>query len=49
MFALANFTIPDGEMLVVEMNEKQVGRHQRFEVQGEDVANAETIDEVRVL
>ena len=31
------------------MNEKQGGRHQRFEVQGEDVANAETIDEVRVL
>ena len=49
VFALPKFTIPDGKMLVVEMNEKQGGRHQRFEVQGEDVANAETIDEVRVL
>lgn len=49
VFALPKFTIPDGKMLVVEMSEKHGGRHQAFEVQGEDVANAENIDEVRVL
>ena len=43
VFALPKFTIPDGKMLVVEMNEKQGGRHQRFEVQGEDVANADEL------
>ena len=42
------FTIPDGKQLVVEMNEKDGGRHQTFTVENEDLVQAETINELRV-
>ena len=43
VFALPKFTIPDDKKLVVEMYEKQGGRHQSFEVVNEDLVRAETI------
>ena len=48
VFCLPKFTIPDGKQLVVEMNEKDGGRHQTFTVENEDLVQAETINELRV-
>ena len=48
VFCLSKFTIPDGKQLIVEMNEKEGGRHQSFVVEDEDLVNAETIDELNV-
>lgn len=48
VFCLPKFTIPDDKQLVVEMNEKEGGRHQSFVVENEDLVNAETIDELKV-
>ena len=48
VFTLPKFTIPDGKKLVVEMYEKQGGRHQTFELENEDLVQAETINELRV-
>ena len=48
VFCLQKFTIPDGKQLVVEMNEKDGGRHQTFVVENEDLVQAETINELRV-
>ena len=48
VFALPKFTIPDDKKLVVEMFEKQGGRHQSFEVVNEDLVRAETINELKV-
>ena len=48
VFALPKFTIPDGKKLVVEMYEKQGGRHQSFEVENEDLVRAETVNELKV-
>ena len=45
---MPKFTIPDGKKLVVEMYEKQGGRHQTFELENEDLVQAETINELRV-
>ena len=44
VFCLPKFTIPDGKQLVVEMNEKDGGRHQTFTVENEDLVQAETIN-----
>lgn len=48
VFALPKFTLPDDKKLVVELAEKQGGRHQEFEVASEDLVRAETINELRV-
>ena len=48
VFCLPKFTIPDGKRLVVEMNEKNGGRHQTFTVENGDLVQAETINELRV-
>ncbi|RHO65602.1 conjugative transposon protein TraN [Parabacteroides sp. AF48-14] len=48
VFALEKFTIPDDKMLVVELNEQNGGRHQRFEVDNADLVRAKVIDELKV-
>ena len=48
VFALPKFTLPDDKKLVVEMYEKQGGRHQAFEIENEDLVRAETINELKV-
>ena len=45
---MAKFTIPDGKCLVVELNEKNGGRHQSFVVENEDLVRARVIDELKV-
>jgi conjugative transposon TraN protein len=48
VFALDKFTIPDDKQLVVELNEKNGGRHQSFTVENEDLVRAKVINELRV-
>ena len=48
VFTLDKFTIPDGKCLVVELNEKNGGRHQSFVVENEDLVRANVIDELKV-
>lgn len=48
VFALPKFTIPDDKKLVVEMFEKQGGRHQVFELENGDLVRAETVNELKV-
>lgn len=48
VFCFQKFTIPDDKQLVVEMNEKDGGRHQSFTIENEDLVLSETISELRV-
>jgi conjugative transposon TraN protein len=48
VFALQKFTIPDGKHLIVELYEKNGGRHQRFTVENEDIVRARVIDDLKV-
>lgn len=43
VFAFNKFTIPDKKQLVVELFEKDGGRHQRFVIKNADLAKARTI------
>ena len=45
---MAKFTIPDDKCLVVELNEKNGGRHQSFVIENEDLVRAGTINELQV-
>jgi hypothetical protein len=45
VFALPKFTIPDGKHLIVELFEKNDGRHQRFTVENEDITRARIIND----
>lgn len=48
VFALPKFTIPDDKMLVIELNEQNGGRHQRFTVDNADLVRARVINELKV-
>lgn len=48
VFTMDKFTIPDDKQLVVELNEKNGGRHQSFTIENEDLVRAKVIDELRV-
>ncbi len=48
VFTMAKFTIPDDKCLVVELNEKNGGRHQSFVIENEDLVMAQTINELSV-
>jgi conjugative transposon TraN protein len=48
VFALPKFTIPDGKHLIVELYEKNGGRHQYFVVENEDIVRAKVIDDLKV-
>lgn len=48
MFALEKFTIPDDKQLVIEIAEKEGGRHQSFVVENEDIVRANVIDELSI-
>ncbi|MFR0678825.1 conjugative transposon protein TraN [Dysgonomonas mossii] len=48
IFTLAKFTIPDDKMLVVELNEQEGGRHQRFTLDNADLIRAKVINELKV-
>ncbi len=48
VFTLPKFTIPDNKQLVVELNEKEGGRHQSFVVENADLVRAEVINELEM-
>lgn len=48
VFALEKFTIPDDKQLVIEVAEKEGGRHQSFIVENEDIVRANVIDELSI-
>ena len=48
VFTMAKFTIPDDKCLMVELNEKNGGRHQSFVIENEDLVRANTINELQV-
>ena len=48
VFALEKFTIPDDKQLVIEVAEKDGGRHQSFVVDNEDIVRANVIDELSI-
>ena len=48
VFALEKFTIPDDKQFVIEVAEKEGGRHQSFVVDNEDIVRANVIDELSI-
>lgn len=48
VFTLPKFTIPDDKHLVIELNEKEGGRHQSFTVENSDLIRAKVINELKV-
>ncbi len=48
VFTLPRFTIPDDKHLVVELYEKEGGRHQTFTVENADLVRAKVINELKV-
>jgi conjugative transposon TraN protein len=48
VFALQKFTIPDGKQLIIELYEKNGGRHQRLTVENEDIIRARAIDDLKM-
>lgn len=47
VFAMNKFTIPDDKRLVVELFEKNGGRHQSFVIGNDDIIHAETISNIK--
>lgn len=47
VFTLPKFTIPDDKYLVIELHEKEGGRHQTFTVENADLVRAKVINELK--
>ena len=45
---MAKFTMPDDKCLVVELTEKNGGRHESFTIENEDLVRARNIDELSI-
>ena len=48
VFTLPKFTIPDDKHLIIELNEKEGGRHQSFIVENANLVRAKVINELKV-
>lgn len=48
VFTLPKFTIPDDKHLVIELHEKEGGRHQTFTVENADLVRAKVINELKI-
>ena len=48
VFAMSKFTIPDDKRLVVELFEKNGGRHQDFIIDNSQIIRAQTINELKI-
>jgi conjugative transposon TraN protein len=48
VLAMSKFTIPDDKRLVVELFEKNGGRHQSFTINNSDIIKADTINELKI-
>ncbi|NCD04226.1 MAG: conjugative transposon protein TraN [Clostridia bacterium] len=47
VFTLQKFTIPDDKQFIIELNEKEGGRHQSFIVENADLVRAKVINELK--
>ena len=47
VFSLPKFTIPDDKHLIIELHEKEGGRHQTFAVENADLVRAKVINELK--
>lgn len=47
VFTLQKITIPDDKQLIIELNEKEGGRHQSFIVENADLVRAKVINELK--
>ena len=48
VFALPRFTLPEGKQLLIELNEKDGGRHQSFTLKSDDLIRAKGISKLRI-
>ena len=48
VFTLPKYTIPDDKHLIIELNEKEGGRHQSFIVENANLVRAKVINELKV-
>jgi len=48
VFVIRKITIPDDKQLVIELFEKDGGRHQRFVIENSDLIHAHLIDELKI-
>lgn len=48
VYTLPKFTIPDDKVLVVELVEKNGGRHQNIRIESSDIVNARVINELKI-
>ena len=48
VYTLPKFTIPDDKILVVELVEKNGGRHQNIRIESWDIVNARVINELKI-
>lgn len=48
VFVIDKITIPDGKQIVIELFEKNGGRHQQFVIENSDLIRARVIDELKV-
>ena len=48
VFTLPQFTLPEGKKLLVELNEKNGGRHQSFVLENADLVRAKSISKLKV-
>ena len=48
VFAMPRFTLPEGKQLLIELNEKDGGRHQSFTLKNDDLIRAKGISKLKV-
>lgn len=48
VFALPRFTLPEGKQLLIELHEKDGGRHQSFTLKSDDLIRAKGISKLRI-
>ena len=48
VYVLPQFTIPDDKVLIVELVEKNGGRHQTIRVENSDIVAAKVINELKI-
>lgn len=48
VYAFKKITIPDDKVLIMEIYEKNGGRHQSFRVENSDLVNARPVDELKI-
>ena len=48
VYVFQKFTIPDDKVLIMDVFEKNGGRHQSFMIQNTDLVDAHTVEELKI-